>query len=39
MEFTFTRKEQDMTKMQMEMFVAIGSLPRVAPLEELFVLD
>lgn len=39
MNFTFTPVEQEMAKKQIEMFVEVGSLPRSAPLDELFVID
>lgn len=38
MEFTFTKAEQQLAMKQMEMFAAIGALPRTAPLETLFLL-
>lgn len=36
MEFTFTPTEQKLALREMEMFVEIGRLPRMAPLNELF---
>jgi ABC-type nitrate/sulfonate/bicarbonate transport system substrate-binding protein len=36
MEFTFTETEQKLVLREMEMFVDIGRLPRLAPLETLF---
>ena len=38
MEFTFTQKEQRLATKQMEMFVEIGRLPRMAPLDTLFLM-
>jgi ABC-type nitrate/sulfonate/bicarbonate transport system substrate-binding protein len=37
MEFTFTDKERRMAQRQMEMFVDVGRLPRMAPIESFFV--
>lgn len=37
MEFTFTEKERALAQRQMEMFVEVGRLPRLAPIESFFV--
>ncbi len=38
MEFTFTDKEQALAQRQMAMFVEVGRLPRLAPIEGFFVM-
>jgi ABC-type nitrate/sulfonate/bicarbonate transport system substrate-binding protein len=37
MEFTFTDTERQLAQRQMEMFVEVGRLPRIAPIESFFV--
>ena len=37
MEFTFTDSERQLAQRQMEMFVEVGRLPRIAPVESFFV--
>jgi hypothetical protein len=37
MEFTFTDTERRLAQRQMDMFVEVGRLPRIAPVESFFV--